>query len=134
MSYAGYQHALSALVAQPGLAAEVRAGATDVLDRFEVDRRERARLIEMCRHPGMSVNCTLVRSNRLIPLTIQLPTVCQVLGEERRAVLDRYWADGDRSVHYRREAEHFAAFLRAEMAAGRLEAPGLAAALAADGY
>lgn len=134
MSYAGFQQALSALVADPELVVDVRAGREEALDRHELDELERSRLVAMCLHPGMSVNCTLVRSNRLIPLVMQLPTVCEVLGEGRRGVLDRYWADGDRSVHYRREGEHFAAFLRAELAAGRLDVAGLGEALAADGF
>ena len=134
MSYAGFQRALSALVGSPELAVDVRAGRLDILERHDLDTRERDRLVSMCLHPGMSVNCTLVRTNRLIPLLLSMPTVCEVLGEQRRAVLDRYWADGgERSVHYRREAEHFAAFLRAELAAGRLDVPGLEKALAADG-
>lgn len=119
-------------MAEPALVEAVRAGDVCPLEAFDLTERERRRLVEVSGHPGMAVNCTLVRSNRLIPIALGLPSVCELLGSRLREVLDQYWAEGERSVHYRREIDGFVAHLRAELEAGKLDVPGLSDALTSD--
>lgn len=132
MSYAGYLRALSSLVSDPELVRGVRAGRRDWGDEFDLTELEADRLEQMCRSPGMEVNCMLVRSNRLIPLALAFPQTFAVLGDRSRSVVDGFWSRGVRSVLYAREADAFEAFLSSEIECGRLGIDGLASAFAAD--
>jgi hypothetical protein len=132
VSYAGYLRALSSLVSDPDLARGARAGGEGWRSEFDLTELEADRLEEMCRSPGMEVNCMLVRSNRLIPLALAFPQTFAVLGDRSRSVVDRFWSQGVRSVLYAREADAFEAFLSSEIEGGRLDLDGLESAFDAD--
>ena len=68
MSIAAFQQALCDLIASPRLCRELRAAPDGVLAHYELTERERTRLMQAVRQPGMSTNCTLYRSNRVTPI------------------------------------------------------------------
>jgi hypothetical protein len=111
MSLEGFQRAFAEIVASPALCVELRGDET-WLDRFDLDARERRRLLAMAWHRGMSHNCTLYRSNRLTPIARSLPGTCIQLGARLTAELEAFWAsEPDSELQFKREAERFARFL-----------------------
>lgn len=85
---------------------------SSLLDDYDLDPRERQRLLAMVRHDGMSHNCTLYRANRLTPLVRSLPRTCEILADRLTQVLDQFWKDEpDAEVQFKLEAERFAQYL-----------------------
>src|SRR5262245_17059209 len=101
---ADFQQALADLVASPELCQAIRdlPEPEPLLAEYRLTPRERARLIAIARHPGMSANCTVYRSNRLTPIVLNLPDTCHALGPSLRPLLDRFWATHptDNFVHF----------------------------------
>jgi hypothetical protein len=113
---ADFQQALADLVASPSRCRAIRADPAGApFTGYDLTPRERARLVAIARHPGMSANCTVYRSNRLTPLVLNLPDTCAALGPGLREVLDRFWAahPTDNFVHFLVESDRFAGYLEA---------------------
>jgi hypothetical protein len=114
MSLEAFQRAFAEMVASPRRCIELRS-AEAWLDGFDLDDRERRRLVAMARHPGMSHNCTLYRSNRLT------------------AELEAFWAsEPDSELQFKREAQRFASFLLKRLRDGALTDPSVADELEAE--
>lgn len=127
MSLEAFQRAFADLTASPARCVEARADPA-ALNGFDLDDRERRRLLAMVRHPGMSHHCTLYRANRLTPVARSLPRTCVALGARLTSEMEAFWAAApDSELQYRREAERFGAFLRSRL---RPDAPADAAILA----
>jgi hypothetical protein len=121
MSLAEFQRAFSDLIASPALALGARHHAGNVLSGYDLDARERRRLIAMTRDPAMSINCTLFRVNRLTPLYSVLPLTCRWLGTRLSAQLDAFWAASrDATIQYGPEAWRFGEWLQDQIRAGLL--------------
>ena len=118
------------LVASPVRARAVRRGEPDALDAYDLTARERMRLEVVVAQPGMEVNCTLYRANRLTPIVMLLPYTCFVLGDRMRPLAERFWDDSRATLQFRSETERFAAFLRELAASGELDEPLLEEVLA----
>jgi hypothetical protein len=111
------------MVAAPKLAMAVRGGDSHVLEPYDLSTRERQRLETVARQPGMDVNCTLYRGNRLTPIVMLLPYTCFVLGDRMKSIAERFWADSHTDLQFRNEIEHFAAFVRELVGAGEIDEP-----------
>jgi hypothetical protein len=113
MTLAAFQQALCQLIASPELCVDARADAAHFLSQFDLTERERGRLQDIVRQRGMSLNCTLYRSNRITPLYTLLHSTCVVLGDELKDHLDAYWRDAElRDLEFEQEIHRFARFLR----------------------
>jgi hypothetical protein len=123
VSVRGFQRALCDLIASPELCVRLRAAADGTLDGYELTGLERRRLEAVVRQPGMSVNCTLYRSNRVTPLYSMLPRSCALLGESLSDEVSAYWAAEPTDMQFGPEVEGFAEFLRARVGSGELRSP-----------
>jgi hypothetical protein len=123
LSLLGFQQALAALAADPGLGQRIQQDPTTALAAFELTRRELRRLAIMARDRGMAVNWTLYRANRLTPLNRILPLTLAVLGPDLRRTLDLFWRAYDASLQSAGEAGNFAQFLKAQLAVGAVVSP-----------
>jgi hypothetical protein len=125
MALADFQRAIVAMAASPDLCDRVRAGDdAEGLRGYALTERERLRLRDAAGQRGMTVNAMLYRSNRLAPLASQLRYTCFLIGGQMRALASAYWAQNpvlERNAPT--EVRRFAAFLRREIAAGRVHEP-----------
>jgi hypothetical protein len=121
MSIAEFQRAFADLIAFPERCVALREGATEVLADYDISARERRRLETMVHHEAMSVNCSLHRVNRLIPVYSVLPHSCRLLGDRLMKELDAFWAASRHAtLQYRWEAWRFGLWLEERIAARRL--------------
>lgn len=111
VSFDKFQRALADVVASPQLCIAIR-GDNSLLDGYDLEPKERERLLAMVSHEGMSHNCTLYRANRLTPLVRSLPRTCDLLGDNLTVVLAEFWAQQpDAEVQFKLEAERFGKYL-----------------------
>ena len=121
MSIAEFQRAFADLVAHPEQVVGVRDGDDAILAGYDLSPRERERLEILARDEGMSVNCSLYRVNRLIPVYSVLPHTCRLLGERLMRELDGFWAASRHAtLQYRWESWRFGLWLQERIAAGQL--------------
>jgi hypothetical protein len=119
-----FQHALSDLVASPSTCLAVRAGGDDFFRRFDLSELEKNRLLEVVWQKGMSVSCSIYRSNRITPLYTLLRYSCLLLAGRLKAEVDEYWATSDApDMQFKPEVERFARFLKNQLAAGMITDP-----------
>ncbi|HET7463225.1 MAG TPA: hypothetical protein VFJ82_18365 [Longimicrobium sp.] len=127
MSLLAFQRALAALAASPELCRRVRTGDPAALSAYELTPLEHRRLVSAAGQPGMAVNCTLHRSNRISSILNLLPGTIHLLGKELRPVADRFWArHPNPDFTTRREVRRFCGWLMDEARAGRIASPFLA--------
>src|SRR4029450_12999459 len=121
MSIAEFQRAFADLIASPDRCVALREGRTEVLADYDMTLRERKRLETMVHHEAMSVNCSLYRVNRLIPVYSVLPHSCRLLGDRLMVELDAFWAASRHAtLQYRWESWRFGLWLEERIAARRL--------------
>lgn len=124
MTLRAFEHALSDLVASPTSCLAVRAGGDDFFRRFDLSEREKNRLMEVVWQKGMSVSCSIYRSNRITPLYTMLNFSCLLLADRLKAEVDEYWASSDSpDLQFKPEIERFGRFLKRRMAAGAITNP-----------
>ena len=121
MSLAEFQRAFADLISTPQRSVMLRDKEGDVLAGYDITPRERQRLKVMVRHEAMSVNCSLYRVNRLIPVYSVLPHTCRLLGNRLLKELDAFWAASRHAtLQYRWEARRFGDWLRQRISTGLL--------------
>jgi hypothetical protein len=121
MSIAEFQRAFADLIASPDRCVALREGTTDVLAGYDMTLREKRRLETMVHHEAMSVNCSLYRVNRLIPVYSVLPHSCRLLGDRLMDELDAFWAASRHAtLQYRWESWRFGLWLEERIATRRL--------------
>ncbi len=118
-----FQRAMCDLIADPELCLHLRRDPGAVLERYDLDGRERRRLRDVVGQPGMSVNCTLYRANRIMPLRTMLPHSCKLLGDRFVEEADAFWRANTADMHFGPEVEGFAEFLRGRVASRKLQDP-----------
>lgn len=132
MSLEGFQRAFAYFVASPGRCLGLRDDPT-LADRFALDARERARLLAMVHHVGMSHHCTQYRASRLTPIACSLPHTCERLGPALVYELEAFWCTADEAdPQGQREAERFAHWLLRRVDGSGLHMPALAEAVQRD--
>ena len=113
LSLIAFQAALADLVASPQRCLAARAEPEVAFAGYDLDDRERSRLISVVWQRGMSANCTVYRATRLIAIYTLLPLTCALLGSSLTEEVDRYWDNGARlEIHFDAELTAFAAHLR----------------------
>lgn len=123
-----FQQALAELVGSPELTAAVRDRPSLLAERYDLTDAERARLAAMVAHRGMTANLVLYRANRLAPVVLNLPKLCDALGPELKPLLWAYWRSTPRSdVHFLVESDRFRVFVEDAIGRGDL-APDVARA------
>ncbi len=114
MTLAAFQRALTDLTASPELCRRVRRDADGVLAAYDLTPVERDRLAGIAASAGMEANCILYRANRLAPVALNCPDLCDALGEALTPLISAYWeAEPTTNVHFLVETERFCAFLQA---------------------
>jgi len=112
MSLKGFQQAIVDLTLAPELFRTLRRGGFALLDRYNLNERERNRLIEISHQPGMAMNCSLARGNRLELIVAAFPKTCTLLKPLLPRLLDELW-EQHKSDNYQLfgEEDAFAAFI-----------------------
>jgi len=119
-----FEHALSELVSSPSSCLAVRAGGDDFFGRFDLSDREKKRLQEVVWQKGMSVSCSIYRSNRITPLYTLLHFSCLLLADGLKTEVDRYWASSDTpDLQFKPEVERFGRFLKSRIVTGAITNP-----------
>jgi hypothetical protein len=133
MSLHAYQTVFARMTLDPALCRRIRAEGEAALAGYELTPLEVRRLAAIARQPGMKVNCTLSRANRLAAISGLLPRTCELLQDQLRDLLDRFWGQHDMgSLQTLPAGLEFAAFLEREIAAGRVTHPLAAETLASE--
>lgn len=121
MSIGEFQRAFAALISSPELCIRARADIDNTLGEFSLTSRELRRLHDMVCSDGMSVNCTLYRVNRLIPIYSVLPHTCRLLGKYLGPELDAFTSASRHStLQYRWEAWRFGNWIQDKIELGLL--------------
>jgi hypothetical protein len=118
-----FQHALSELAASPRLCLALRAGDETFLEQFDLSNVERKRLLEAVWQRGMSVSCSLYRSNRMVPIYTLLNLTCLLLGDDLKKQTTEYWASSQPDLQFKEEVARFSQYLKARAAAGAITNP-----------
>jgi hypothetical protein len=91
MSLKGFQQAVVDLTLSPKSIRALRRGESGLLDQYDLNERERNRLVEISRQPGMAMNCSLARGNRLELIVAAFPMSCTLLKPLLPGLLDELW-------------------------------------------
>jgi hypothetical protein len=119
-----FQYALSELVASPPLCLAVRAGKIDFFNQLDLSETEKARLMEVVWQPGMSVSCSMYRSNRITPIYTLLNFTCFLLGADLKREVDEYWTSSQLpDLQFKEEIERFGRYLKGRITAGAITNP-----------
>jgi hypothetical protein len=121
MSLSGFQQAAVDLTLAPESFRALRRGESALLDRYDLSERERNRLLEISRQPGMAMNCSLARGNRLELIVGSFPKTCTLLKPLLPRLLDELW-EAHRPDNYQLfgEEDAFAAFIAQKVSQGEL--------------
>jgi hypothetical protein len=121
MSLRTFQRAVVELTLAPEKARALRAGGGDALADSDLTARERERLLDIVRQPGISVHCSLARGNRFEAVAEVFPMTCVLLEPVLRELLDQLWRERlPDNYQLTGEESAFAALLRRKIAAGEL--------------
>lgn len=126
MTLHGFQQALSELVLSPDLRSQVVDQGTEVLTAFDLDPREKRRLLAIARQPGLNTGVLIHRSFRLSTVVRSLPRTCRLLGDRLSDLVHEYWRE-HLPLHFNFvwESCRFARYLRGLQQAGSLAEPWL---------
>lgn len=114
MTLAAFQLALTDLTASPALCRSARRDVALLAHRYALSPREATRLQKVVESKGMEANCMLYRANRLAPVALNCPGLCDVLGDDLNRLISAYWdAEPTTNVHFLVETDRFCRFLAA---------------------
>jgi hypothetical protein len=109
---ADFQRALAHLTASPSMCREMKASPAQLRERYVLSDREYFRLQSILASKGMEANCMLYRANRLAPIALNLPELCEVLRDDLNTLISEYWeTEPTTDVHFLIEADRFCQFL-----------------------
>ncbi len=127
MTMEAFQRAMCDLIASPDLCIELLQSPEEVLGRYDLTERDRKRLVEVVQQPGMLVNCSLYRANRLSPIYNLVPHTCFLLGNALLDEATEFWKDfSETRLQFHDEVKQFGDFLRRRLETGSLQNPMLA--------
>jgi len=134
MSLPDFQRALSDLVMSPAFRTRVAEEPEAELAAYELSERERRRLAAVARDPGLRTGMLLHRAFRLSMLSNTVPRTCAALGPSGlKTLVHAYWSEHpSQSMLYVKEAQRFADYAFARLAAGTYEHPFLREVLEAE--
>jgi hypothetical protein len=121
MSLRAFQHAVVELTLAPRRARRLAQGDLSVIEAYDLAERERQRLLDIVRQPGMSLNCTIARGNRFEAIGELFPMTCVLLEPILRQLLDELWEDvRPTNYQFTGEADAFVAKVQQKIAQGEL--------------
>jgi len=130
MTMEAFQKAMCDLIASPDLCLTLMQSPEQVLDCYDLSDRDRRRLVEVVQQPGMIVNCSLYRANRLSPIVNLIPHTCFLLGDALLDEATEFWKGfKETRMQFHDEVKLFADFLRQRLESGLLQVPMLAEVL-----
>ena len=130
MTMEAFQRAMCDLVASPELCLALVQAPEEVLGRYDLSERDRRRLVEVVQQPGMFVNCSLYRANRLSPIYNLVPHTCFLLGDALVDEASEFWQGfRETRLQFHDEVKAFGKFLRRRLELGLLQNPMLAEVL-----
>lgn len=113
MTLAAFQRALTDLTASPAMCRFVRYDPDWLAEVYDLTAKERGRLAGIAKSAGMEANCILYRANRLAPIALNCPDLCDALRDDLTRLISAYWeAEPTTNVHFLVETERFCAFLQ----------------------
>ena len=114
-----FQKAFSDMTASADLVKRVRKDARILRESYDLTDLEWRRLSAIANQPGMECNCILYKSNRLGPIAINLPDLCEELHDDLRALLTEYWAENTQlNTNFWVESYTFCEFVRRKVESG----------------
>ena len=118
-----FQRAFSDLTASADFVKRVRANPELLGDLYDLTDLELRRLTAMVNQKGMECNCILYRANRLAPIVINVPDLCNALGKQLRPLLSEYWEQQAQiSDNFWVEAHGFCEFVKRKVSVGSASA------------
>jgi hypothetical protein len=124
MTMEAFQQAMCDLIASPDLCMELIESPEEVLGRYDLSARDRKRLVEVVQQPGMFVNCSLYRANRLSPIYNLAPHTCFLLGNALLDEATEFWKDfRETRLQFHEEVQRFGDFLRRRVEMGFVQNP-----------
>jgi hypothetical protein len=122
MTMEAFQRAMCDLIASPDLCIALVESPEEVLGRYDLSERDRKRLMEVVQQPGMLVNCSLYRANRLSPIYNLLPHTCFLLGHALLEEATEFWKGfKETRLQFHEEVKRFGDFLRQRVEMGFLQ-------------
>ncbi len=122
MSLRGFQEAAVDLTLAPDLCRALRRGESAVLDRYNLNERERNRLLDIALQPGIAMNCALARGNRLELIVEAFPKTCTLIKSRLPRLLDELWEQRKPdNTQLFGEENAFAAFIARKVSHGELD-------------
>jgi len=122
MTMEAFQRAMCDLIASPDLCIALVESPEEVLERYDLSDRDRKRLMEVVQQPGMLVNCSLYRANRLSPIYNLVPHTCFLLGNALLDEATEFWKEfKETRLQFHEEVQRFGAFLRRRVEMGFLQ-------------
>jgi hypothetical protein len=110
---AAFQRALTDLTASPSLCRAAIADPHLLAKHYSLTPREAKRLNAIVRSKGMEANCMLYRANRLAPIALNCPALCDALGDDLNRLISEYWDTyPTTNVHFLAETDSFCLFLK----------------------
>jgi hypothetical protein len=124
MSLKDFQRALSDMTLDTRITAAVRKSGPPALTDYDLTPLEQQRLVDVARQPGMDLNCTLSRGNRLTPIVGMFPLTCELLKPWLRELLDELWSRrSPDNYQLTGEEDAFAGFIEEKISRGELAHP-----------
>jgi hypothetical protein len=112
MTLVSFQRALADLTASPSLCREMRRSPENLRNIYELSDREFGRLYSVLMSKGMEANCMIYRANRLAPIALNLPDLCDALRDDLNKYVSEYWEmEPTTDVHFLVEADRFCNYL-----------------------
>ena len=122
MTMEAFQQAMCDLVASPDLCLTLVQSPDEVLGRYDLSDRDRKRLAAVVQQPGMLVNCSLYRANRLAPIVNLIPHTCFLLGNALLDEASEFWEGfKETRLQFHEEVTKFGDFLRRRIEKGILQ-------------
>ena len=122
MTMEAFQQAMCDLIASPDLCMTLIESPEEVLGRYDLSDRDRRRLVEVVQQPGMLVNCSLYRANRLSPIVNLIPHTCFLLGNALLDEATEFWKSfKETRLQFHEEVQRFGDFLRRRVEMGFLQ-------------
>jgi hypothetical protein len=121
MSLQAFQQVIVDLTLAPRRVRRLLQGDLSLLKTYDLSERERQRILDVIRQPGMSLNCTIARGNRFEGIGELFPMTCVLLEPVLRDLLDELWENFlPTNYQFAGEEEAFAGIVRQKMAKGEL--------------
>jgi hypothetical protein len=109
---ASFQNALAAMVMDSSFAEAVRNDTDKALSAYDLDGREKKRLADIAKQPGLRIGNLFHHSFRMTKIAYTLPRTKAQLGEKLGSVLMLYWDEHpDVYEYFDREARRFGNWL-----------------------